>query len=87
MCLSSYGPKKFGRFQSVAQSGQESIAQGLPWVIAPSRIGPEGATSYGENPLRTFELAPTGRNVFMGLPRVNPGLSFLAPSGRACRAV
>jgi hypothetical protein len=35
--------------------GQESIAQGLPWVIAPTRISPEGATRYGENRLRTFE--------------------------------
>jgi len=26
--------------------------------------------------------APSGRNVYFGLPRVNPGLSLLAPSGR-----
>jgi hypothetical protein len=32
MCLASYGPKEFGRFHSVARSGQESIAQGLPRV-------------------------------------------------------
>jgi hypothetical protein len=87
MCLASHDPKEFGRFHSVARSGQESIAQGLPWAIAPARICPEGATRYGENPLQTFELALTGRNVYMGLPRVNPGLSSLAPTGRTRRAV
>jgi hypothetical protein len=55
MCLASYGPKEFGRFRSVARSGQESIAQGLPWVISPTRISPEGATRYGENRFRTLE--------------------------------
>jgi hypothetical protein len=43
--LASKGPKKLGRFHSVARSGQESIAQGLPWVIPPNRTSPEGATS------------------------------------------
>ncbi len=33
MYSASYGPKEFGRFPSVARSGQESVAQGLPWVI------------------------------------------------------
>jgi hypothetical protein len=55
MYLASYGQKEFGRFQSVARSGQESIAQGLPWVIAPTHISPEGAIRYGGNRLRTFE--------------------------------
>jgi hypothetical protein len=55
MCLTSYGPKEFGRFHSVARSGQESIAQGLPWVIPSTRISPEGATTCGENRLGTFE--------------------------------
>jgi hypothetical protein len=44
MCLASYGPKESGRFQSMARSGQESIAQGLPWGITSTRICPEGAT-------------------------------------------
>jgi hypothetical protein len=35
-------------FQSVARSGQKSIAQGLPWVDPPTGISPEGATRYGE---------------------------------------
>jgi hypothetical protein len=29
---------KEGRFQSVARSGQESLAQGLPWEILPTRL-------------------------------------------------
>jgi hypothetical protein len=47
MCLTSYSPKVFGRFQSVARSGQESIAQGLYVFGArytPRRTCPEGAT-------------------------------------------
>src|ERR1700689_237098 len=31
VCLVSQGRNEFGCFQSVARSGQESIAQGLPW--------------------------------------------------------
>jgi hypothetical protein len=55
MYLASYGQREFGRFQSLARSGQESIAQGLPWVIASTRISPEGAIRYGEDRLRTVE--------------------------------
>jgi hypothetical protein len=54
MCLASYGPTDFGRYHSVARSGQESIVQGLPWVTAPTRINPEGANGCGENRLRTL---------------------------------
>jgi hypothetical protein len=39
----------------VARSGQESIAQGLPWVNSPTGVSPEGAGRYSENRLRTFE--------------------------------
>jgi hypothetical protein len=39
MCLALHGPKELGHFHSVARSGQESIAQGLPWETRP-----EGAT-------------------------------------------
>jgi len=56
MCLASCGSSEFGCFQSVARSAQKSIAQGLPWVIPPNRISPEGATRY-----RTF--APDRVNV------------------------
>jgi hypothetical protein len=44
------------RPEGPAPKGQESIAQGLPWVIPPTRISPEGANRHGENWLRTFEL-------------------------------
>jgi hypothetical protein len=30
-------------------------AQGLPWVVLPNRISPEGAMRYGDNRLGTFE--------------------------------
>jgi len=76
----------------MARSGQESLAQGLPWVIPANRISPEGATSGG-NWLRTFEpdrvriSSPFRAKRNIGLPRVNPGLSSLAPSGRAHRAI
>src|ERR1700722_9791766 len=79
--------------QSVARSGQNSLAQGLPWVISPTRISSEGATSYGRESAPNLLigsralLAPPGQNVYFRLPRVNPGLSFLAPSGRALRAI
>jgi hypothetical protein len=48
-------PLEFGHLQSVAQSGLKSIAQGLPWVVLPIRISPEGAMRYGDNRLGTFE--------------------------------
>src|SRR3984957_20687436 len=79
--------------QSVARSGQNSLAQGLPWVISPTRISSEGATSYGRESAPNLLigsralLAPSGQNVYFRLPRVHPGLSFLAPSGRALRAI
>jgi hypothetical protein len=44
-----------GAFQSVARSGQKSIAQGLPWVNSPMAMSPEGAGRYGGNRLRTSE--------------------------------
>ena len=42
-------------FQSVARSGQKSIAQGLPWVSFLTGMGHEGAGSDGGNRLRTFD--------------------------------
>ena len=35
--------------------GPKSLAQGLPWVVLPTRIGPEGAMRYSDNRLGTFE--------------------------------
>ena len=41
--------------QSVARSGQKSLAQGLPSVVSSTRISPEGAMRYGDNRLGSFE--------------------------------
>jgi hypothetical protein len=78
----SDGPKGlyFGHFQSVARSGQSSLAQGLPWEIPPSELALKGRpTGYGENWLRTFEpdrmriSSPfRAKRLFGGQPRVNP---------------
>ena len=40
----------------MARSGQESIAQGSPWVNSPSGMSPEGAGRYGGNWLRRSGL-------------------------------
>ena len=93
MYLASYGQKEFGRFQSVARSGQESIAQGLPWVIAPTHISPEGAIRYGENRLRTFEpdrvriSSPFRAKRFYRLTQGKPWAKLSCRSGRARRGV
>src|SRR6202046_2860547 len=84
---------KRARRPSVARSGQNSLAQGLPWVISPTRTSPEGATRYGRESAPNLLigsralLAHSGQNVYFRLPRVNPGLSFLAPAGRTLRAI
>jgi lipid-A-disaccharide synthase len=52
----------------VARSGQESLAQGLPWVIPPPVLalkGPPGVARVGSEPLHRIEcafLAPSGRS-------------------------
>ena len=78
MYLASYGQKEFGRFQSVARSGQESIAQGLPWVIPTTRISPEGAAKCGENRLRPFRAKRLFR-----LTQGKPWAKLSCPSGAA----
>jgi hypothetical protein len=58
MCLAPVIRRRalqFGGFQSVARSGQKSIARGLPWVNSPGGMSPEGAGRYSENRLRAFE--------------------------------
>jgi hypothetical protein len=45
---------EFGRFQSVARSGQKSLAQGSPGFTLgypPTEMSPEGAGRYGGNRL------------------------------------
>ena len=77
-----------GRFHSVARSGQENIAQGLPWVIPTTACALKGLTGtarIGSEPLNRIAcalLAPSGLNIYIDLPRVNHGLCFLAPAGR-----
>jgi hypothetical protein len=85
MCLALDGLKEFGRSKSVARSGQEDLAQGLPWVIAPARISPEGATKYEENWLQTFErdrvhiFNPFRANVLYRLTQGKPWAKFSRP--------
>jgi hypothetical protein len=45
ICLALRAPKELRRLHAVARSGQESIAQGLPWEISPTLISPEGASN------------------------------------------
>jgi hypothetical protein len=66
--------------QSVARSGPESIAHGLPWVVPPSRIGPEGAA---EDRLRTFE--PHGARI--SSPFCRRGVSTLGTNTPERRAL
>ena len=39
----------------MARSGQENIAQGLPWVIPPPELALKGAAKCGENRFQTLE--------------------------------
>jgi hypothetical protein len=58
MCLAPVIRRRalqFGGFQSVARSGQKSIAQGLPWVNSPGGMSFEGAGRHSENRLQAFE--------------------------------
>jgi hypothetical protein len=48
-------PLPFGHFQSVARSGQNSLAQGLPWVVLPTRIALKGPQDTAINGSETFE--------------------------------
>jgi hypothetical protein len=72
----------------VARSSLKSVAQGLPWVVLPTGISPEGAVRYGDNRLGTFEpdrvrvFSPfRAKRLFLTNPRVNPGLSPVAAFG------
>jgi hypothetical protein len=72
-----------------ARRRQDSLAQGLPWVSHQNVLCPEGARGIemcGRSDLEPIPAVPNGPfRAYCGggnSPRVNPGLSFLAPSGR-----
>jgi hypothetical protein len=71
-----------------APKGQENLAQGLPWVRQNKRFALKGLgkrlRSSSKVPSRFWPhmVAPSGLIRAGELPRVNPGLCFLAPSGR-----
>jgi hypothetical protein len=69
------GPKAlhFGGFQSVARSGQESLAQGLPWVPSPPEWALKGPLGLGwrasapKQEARALHVsAPSGLSTFFG---------------------
>jgi hypothetical protein len=70
-----------------APQGQESLAQGLPWVSRDKSLalkGPEMRKRTGSKARSRFSpylVAPSGLFRVRGLTRVNSGLCFLATSG------
>jgi hypothetical protein len=72
---------------SVTRSGQESIAQGLPWVITPTRISSEGTTRHGDKQLGTFEpdrvriSSPFGARRLYHLTQGKPWAKLSCPFG------
>jgi hypothetical protein len=78
----------------MARRRQDSLAQGLPWVSQQNVLCPEGAGGTDMcmwSDLERILAVPNGPfRAYCGggnSPRVNPGLSFLAPSGRGPRTV
>ncbi len=77
ICLASYGPKwprKHGPGFTLGNLHPPELAL----------KGPPGTARIGSEPSnRTASafLAPSGRNVYLALPRVNPGLKFSCPFG------
>jgi hypothetical protein len=70
----------------MAQSGQESLAQGLPWVAKIMFFALKWLEKWKRAVVRgewilAFILAPSGLIRVGELPRVNPGLSFLGHFG------
>jgi hypothetical protein len=60
-------------------TGQESLAQGLPWLLVYKSVALKGA--FGEAP--RSHSGDERRPLILGcLPRVNPGLSSPDPSGQ-----
>jgi hypothetical protein len=80
---------EFGRFQSVARSGQNTLAQGLPRVypglVENKRFALKGletrTRSVVPSRLSPYLVAPSGLFGWGELPRVNPGLRSLGHFG------
>jgi hypothetical protein len=87
MCLASHGLRGGECVQSVARSGQESIAQGLPWVIPSVEFALKGSPDtarIGSKPLNRLAcefLAPSGRNVNFPLTQGKPWAKLSCPFG------
>jgi hypothetical protein len=62
--------------------GPESIAQALAWVYISNRTALKGREKIAL-PNAAISGASSGHDVKNKLPRVNPGLCFLAPLGRS----
>src|SRR5271154_6641178 len=71
----------------VARSGQESMAQGLPWEMPPPKLalkGPLGSARIGSESLNWIAcavLAPSGRNVLCRLTQGKPWAKLSCPCG------
>jgi hypothetical protein len=80
-------PLEFRHFQSVAQSGLKSLAQGLPWVSQNKRSALKGLECAldplrASGPIFAVPDGPFRANAKAKLTQGNPGLSSLAPSGQ-----
>jgi hypothetical protein len=77
---------------SCGPKGQENLAQGLPWVKSPYRIGPERAVRNRKDwPLIGTVRIPTpaalsGLNTFFWLTQGKPWAKFSWPFGPSERA-
>ena len=71
------------RPEGPAPKGQESLAQGLPWVSGNKRFALKGPPAFRDMFLEaSLAGAPSGPPALNQKPRVNPGLSSSAPSGQ-----
>jgi hypothetical protein len=83
MCLASYGAEEFGLsdlWPEVAKKAQPKVYPGYSPPPESALKGPPGREKIDSEPLSRIAcafLTPSGRNVYIGLPRVDPGLSFL----------
>jgi hypothetical protein len=68
-------------FESVARSGQKSIAQGLPWVDSPPKLALKGPPGTAKR-----FLAPSGRDVYFIPTQGKPWAKLFCPFGAGLRA-